>query len=215
MKASDAAYEVLAKAGKPLHVKDLTATMVADGLWATEGKTPWDTLSAILGTEINQLGVASRFARRGANTFDLRRPDDPIPAIYEMGEGPKAWMFQGNPSRYDLLGGIAAGSLSNYAMNQHREHAVYGDRIFFFLSGAKAGVYAIGRVTSTAYKAAQANEFGEWKVDVAFEATSIRLFFECPRSRAIRSWPRSIRSWAEWEPTSSCRPMLPGDSRKY
>ena len=171
MKASDAAYEVLAKAGKPLHVKDLTATMVADGLWTTEGKTPWDTLSAILGTEINQLGVASRFARRGANTFDLRRPDDPIPTIYEMGEGPKAWMFQGNPSRYDLLGGIAAGSLSNYAMNQHREHAVYGDRIFFFLSGAKAGVYAIGRVTSTAYKAAQANEFGEWKVDVAFEAT--------------------------------------------
>jgi restriction endonuclease Mrr len=32
-------------------------------------------------------------------------------------------------------------------------------------------VYAVGRVTSTAYRAEQANEFGEWKVDVAFEAT--------------------------------------------
>lgn len=171
MKASDAAYEVLSKAGEPLHVKDLTSRMITQGLWQTQGKTPWDTISAILGTEINELGAASRFARREANTFDLRRPNDPIPAISEIGGGPKAWMFQGNPSRYDLLGGIAAGLLTNYAMNQHRDHAAYGDRVFFFLSGDKAGIYAIGRVTSTAYRAEQANEFGEWKVDVAFEAT--------------------------------------------
>ena len=171
MKASDAAYQVLSEAGEPLHVKNLTTRMIAQGLWTTQGKTPWDTLSAILGTEINKLGAASRFARRGANTFDLRRPDDPIPAISEMGAGPGMWMFQGNPTRYDLLGGIASGSLTNYAMNQHRDHAAYGDRVFFFLSGDKAGVYAIGRVTSTAYRAEKANEFGEWKVDVAFEAT--------------------------------------------
>ncbi|OFV79737.1 MAG: hypothetical protein A2W26_10795 [Acidobacteria bacterium RBG_16_64_8] len=171
MKASDAAYEVLAAAGEPLHVKELTDRMVTTGLWQTQGKTPWDTLAAILGTEINELGAASRFSRPSANTFALRKPDDPIPLVALNTSGPKAWMFQGNPVRYDLLTGIAAGSISNYAMNQHRDHAAYGDRAFFFLSGDKAGMYAVGRVTSTAYRAEQANEFGEWKVDVAFEAT--------------------------------------------
>lgn len=97
MNASDAAYEVLAKAGAPVHVKDLTARMVAQGLWTTRGKTPWDTLSAILGTEVNHLGVASRFARRGAN---LRPPASQRPnsgdlrncgvALEHPGLGPNA-----------------------------------------------------------------------------------------------------------------------------
>lgn len=171
MKVSDAAYEVLSDSGVPLHVKVLAEQMVSKGFWETQGKTPWDTLSAILGTEINKLGAASRFARRGANTFGLRQPGDPIPPLAGPHSGPAAWMFQVNPTRYDLLGGIAAGSLTNYAMNQHRDHAAFGHRIFFFLSGDKAGIYAVGRVTSTAYRAEQPNEFGEWKVDVAFEAT--------------------------------------------
>ena len=128
MKASDAAYHVLSDAGEPLHVKDLTSRMIDEGLWHTRGKTPWDTISAILGTEINELGAASRFVRLEANTFDLRRPDDPIPVISQIGAGPKAWMFQGNPTRYDLLGGIGVGSLTNYAMNQHRDHAAYPRR---------------------------------------------------------------------------------------
>ncbi len=172
MKASDAAYEVLAAAATPLHVKELCDRMVAGGLWETAGKTPWDTLSAILGNEINTLGAASRFSRPAANTFALRQPDDPIPPVAQApAAGPKAWLFQGNPKLYDLLGGIAEGRLRNYAMNQHRDHAAYGDRVFFFLSGEKAGVYAVGRITSTAYKADEPNEFGLWKVDVTFEAT--------------------------------------------
>ncbi len=171
MKASDAAYEILGLAAGPLHVKDLTARMVEQGLWQTQGTTPSQTIAAILGSEINELGGASRFVRRSANTFDLRRVDDPVPPLAGGGAGPQAWLFQGNPSRFDLLGGIAEGSVSNYAMNQHRDHAAYGDRVYFFFSGEKAGVYAVGRITSTAYRAEQANEFGEWKVDVAFEAT--------------------------------------------
>lgn len=171
MKVSDAAYEVLSQGGVSLHVKDLVDQMVSQGLWATQGKTPWDTVSAILGSEIIQLGAASRFAREGPNTFRLRKPDDPIPPLAGPSSEIAAWVFQGNPTRYDLLGGIAEGSLTNYAMNQHRDHAAYGQRVYFFLSGDKAGIYAVGRVTSTAYRAEQANEFGEWKVDVAFEAT--------------------------------------------
>jgi hypothetical protein len=171
MKASDAAYEVLAAAGELPHVKELTRRVIAQGLWQTQGKTPSSTLGAILGTEINQLGAASRFTRRMANTFDLRRPGDPVPQLSSQTAGPGVWMFLGNPSRYNLISGIESGSVTNYAMNQHRDQAAFGDRVYFFLSGTKAGIYALGRITSTAYRAEEANEFGAWKVDVAFEAT--------------------------------------------
>lgn len=170
MKASDAAYEVLKAAGGPLHKDELAKRMVDSGLWETDGKTPAATVTAILGTEINEQGAASRFVRREANVFDLRRDDDPLPPFEAPGDGTRVWMFQANPKRHDLLAGIDATSAAPWAMNQHRDHAGHGDRIHFFLSGDSAGIYAVGRITSTAYRAEVANEFGEWKVDIVYEA---------------------------------------------
>jgi restriction endonuclease Mrr len=169
MKASDAAYEVLKAAGEPLHKDELARRMIDDGLWQSEGKTPASTVTSILGTEIAELGAASRFVRREPNVFDLRRDDDPITALEAPTDGPKAWMFQANPKRHDLLSGIAAHSSDAWAMNQHRDHAAQGDRIYFFLSGDQAGIYATGQITSTAYRAEEANEFGEWKVDIVYQ----------------------------------------------
>jgi len=170
MKASDAAYEILKAAGEPLHKDELTKRMIGGGLWQTEGKTPSATVSALLGTEIAELGVASRFVRREPNVFDLRRDDDPVPALEAPDDGPKSWMFQANPKRHDLLAEITIHSSDEWAMNQHRDHAASGDRVYFFLSGDQAGIYAAGRITSTAFRAEKANEFGEWKVDVVFES---------------------------------------------
>jgi len=170
MKASDAAYEVLKSAGEPLHKDELTKRMIEGGLWQSEGRTPSATVTSILGTEIAELGAASRFVRREPNVFDLRRDDDPIPALEAPNDGPKAWMFQANPKRHDLLAGIAAHATEPWAMNQHRDHAAQGDRVQFFLSGDQAGIYAVGQITSTAYRAEKANEFGEWKVDIVYEA---------------------------------------------
>ncbi len=169
MKASDAAYKVLTAAGESLHKDELTRRMIEGGLWQTEGKTPSATVTAILGTEIAELGAKSRFVRREPNVFDLRRDDDPEPAFEATGDGPKSWMFQGNPKRHDLLGAVAESRTYFWAMNQHRDHATQGDRIYFFLSGDQAGIYAVGRMTSTAYRAEEANEFGDWKVDLVFE----------------------------------------------
>jgi hypothetical protein len=90
MKASDAAFEVLKAAGEPLRKDELAKRMVDSGLWTTAGKTPAATVTAILGTEINEQGAASRFVRREANVFDLRRDDDPVPPLEVLGDGPKA-----------------------------------------------------------------------------------------------------------------------------
>ncbi len=87
-----------------------------------------------------------------------------------LGDVPTAWMFQANPKRYDLLVAIAEASDDHWAMNQHRDHVSDGDRVWFFVSGAKASIYAVGRTASTAYRAEEGNEFGDWKVDITYEA---------------------------------------------
>ena len=89
------------------------------------------------------------------------------------------WMFQANPKRYDLVAAAAKRFSDEWSMNQHRDKVSVGDRIFFFLSGPQAGIYAIGRVVSPVYEAAVADEFGRWKVDVEYEA-----FVDPPALRA-------------------------------
>ena len=80
------------------------------------------------------------------------------------------WMFQANPKRYDLVAEAAKRFSDDWSMNQHRDKVRVGDRIFFFLSGSKAGIYVIGRVVSPVYEAAVPDDFGRWKVDVEYEA---------------------------------------------
>ena len=63
MKAIDAAYEVLREAGKPLGAHDLSDRMLASGLWATKGKTPWSTVAVAIQTDINKNGERSRFLK--------------------------------------------------------------------------------------------------------------------------------------------------------
>ncbi len=80
------------------------------------------------------------------------------------------WMFQANPKRYDLLAAARAGIDDNWSMNQHRDRVAIGDRVYFYLSGATAGVYVVGRVVGPVVEAQAADEFGRWKVDVEYDA---------------------------------------------
>lgn len=81
-----------------------------------------------------------------------------------------SWMFQANPKRYDLLAAAEKGFDDQWSMNQHRDKAAVGDRIYFFISGAAAGIYVVGHVVSPVYEAGEDFEFGRYKVDVEYEA---------------------------------------------
>jgi hypothetical protein len=73
MSALDAAAKVLAEEGKPMSAKELIEAMAAKGYWTSPGgKTPEATLSAALGSEINQKGDASRFSKPAPGKFALR-----------------------------------------------------------------------------------------------------------------------------------------------
>lgn len=70
--ALDAAAQVLAKAGKPMHAKELIAAMAERGLWKSlGGKTPHATLYAAMMREARDKGTAARFRKveRGQFAF--------------------------------------------------------------------------------------------------------------------------------------------------
>ena len=66
-----AAQTVLAKAGTPLHYREITKRILADGLWHAKGKTPEATVNAQLSVAISK-GDGSIFERTGPGTFALR-----------------------------------------------------------------------------------------------------------------------------------------------
>jgi restriction system protein len=67
-----AVQAVLAQAGEPLHYKDLTARILKQKLWTTNGLTPTDTINARLAVDIKERGIASIFQRTGKGMFALR-----------------------------------------------------------------------------------------------------------------------------------------------
>ena len=71
MTALDAAFEVLRAAGIHLHYREITAQVLAQELWITQGKTPWETINARLSVDIKERGKASRFIRVSPGVFAL------------------------------------------------------------------------------------------------------------------------------------------------
>jgi len=69
----DAAAKVLAEAGEPLDTKTMVDRMLAQGLWATGGKTPAATIYAAIIREIGVKGDASRFRKTDRGKFTLAK----------------------------------------------------------------------------------------------------------------------------------------------
>lgn len=67
--ARDAAYQVLADSGEPLHSNEIAQRMLTQGLWTTQGSTPGATVDAQIAVNIKANGTASRFRRVGRSIF--------------------------------------------------------------------------------------------------------------------------------------------------
>jgi restriction system protein len=72
MNSLEAAETILSQAGEPLHYQEITRRILAQKLWATQGKTPDATINAQLVVEINERGVGSHFQRTGPGIYALR-----------------------------------------------------------------------------------------------------------------------------------------------
>jgi predicted RNA-binding protein with PUA-like domain len=69
-------------------------------------------------------------------------------AYLEGKKDQRYWLFQANPSYFDLVGALKAGALRTWQVNQHRKEIQQGDRVVLWLSGSDAGVYGLATVTS-------------------------------------------------------------------
>lgn len=90
MNTLDAAAVVLKEAQGPLHYREITARMLDQGLWATSGQTPWNTVMARLGTDVRDRGLASRFTRTTPGHFalNLDRIEEPSPIEVSKAQRP-------------------------------------------------------------------------------------------------------------------------------
>ena len=67
----DAVVKVLSDEGGPLHSTVITERLLAQGLWASQSKTPAATVAARLYTDLKKKGDSSRFVQAGKSTFAL------------------------------------------------------------------------------------------------------------------------------------------------
>ena len=65
----NAALQVLTDAGQPMRCKDMVETMLAKGLWKTDGRTPQATIYAAIIREIATKKQDSRFKKTDRGLF--------------------------------------------------------------------------------------------------------------------------------------------------
>jgi hypothetical protein len=56
------------------------------------------------------------------------------------------WLFQANPARYRIHSSLTRESEEWWNLNQHAAEIRVGDRVAIWVSGAEAGIYALGSV---------------------------------------------------------------------
>ena len=72
MTFKEAARQVLAEAGRPMHYQELAREILERGLVQSRGRTPEESLNSRLTDDINRLGEASTFVRVGSGLYALR-----------------------------------------------------------------------------------------------------------------------------------------------
>lgn len=58
------------------------------------------------------------------------------------------WVFQANPTIYDISGALKAGILKTWSVKQFKKDINIGDKVILWVSGKDAGVYALATVSS-------------------------------------------------------------------
>ncbi|TKJ38448.1 hypothetical protein CEE37_13095 [candidate division LCP-89 bacterium B3_LCP] len=117
-----------------------------------------------IGIECKELGISSvsELAKKYDYTFLDDRSSFESDASSKTGDTSSlidstddndisAWIFQGNPQRYDILNALSDAEIGNnihWLVNQHRKKIKKGHIGLIWMSGADAGIYALTRIES-------------------------------------------------------------------
>lgn len=59
---------------------------------------------------------------------------------------PSTWIFQANPKLYDIHDSLKLETRELWGCKQHKDKIRKDDRVLIWISGSKAGIYAVGTV---------------------------------------------------------------------
>ena len=75
------------------------------------------------------------------------------------------WIFQGDPEKFNFKLAIADGSLDNFTVSAHKDKIKINDKVILWLSGKKAGCYALAEITSEPQRVTVSRDDKHWKKD--------------------------------------------------
>lgn len=78
---------------------------------------------------------------------------------------PKYWVFQGNPDFFDIEKALSEGILNDWTVSSHIEEIRKGDKVILWMTGKKAGCYALAEITHEPQVIEQSEDDHLWKVD--------------------------------------------------
>lgn len=94
------------------------------------------------------------------------------------------WVFQGNPKVFDFEGAIKSGTLKSWTVTAHRDKIKPGDKIILWITGPKAGCYALAEITSLPYERKSSPDDAFYKTeskgDLQVDITIIKDLHENP-----------------------------------
>jgi hypothetical protein len=73
------------------------------------------------------------------------------------------WIFQGNPKVFDFEAALQDGTLNNFTVSAHKDKIKEGDKVIIWLSGQKAGCYALAEITSEPSIISESSDDKHWK----------------------------------------------------
>ncbi len=75
------------------------------------------------------------------------------------------WIFQCNPNEFDFETAVKQKLLNSWTVSAHREKIKKGDKAILWLTGKRAGCYALARITSNPGEAPSATDSHLWKIE--------------------------------------------------
>lgn len=123
-----------------------------------QGTSAFENPRTVIQTAINHQDIRKYVEKKtGLNFWEL------------LGSaGVNSWVFQSNPSKWNLVEAIEKSVNNDWAANQNKDKMKIGDLIFFRQSEPNSGVYAVGHLMKEPINRGQ-NIFGEWGVVVSFD----------------------------------------------
>lgn len=76
------------------------------------------------------------------------------------------WVFQGNPKVFDFETALRKEILTDWTVSSHKDKIKTGDKVILWISGSKAGCYALAEITSEPHLKVSSPDDHLWKEEV-------------------------------------------------